>query len=236
VPHGWRAREAVRRLNDWFRLRDCPQAQTMAFADQGELFPVVRAAGCLRLELGTCLGPCAGACTRERYRDQVRAAQVFLGGEDDSPLSLLEAEMAAASQALLFERAAALRDKLETLRWLRDHLQRLRQARDGQSFVYPVSAAGGRDLWYLIHHGRVDRALPAPTDAAGQRDAAAAIEALYGTDQARGRLLAADQVDGVLLVAGWFRRHPEEHERTLEPAAALAQCRSAAAVLSPERC
>ena len=37
VPAGRRAGEAVRRLNDWFRLRDCPQAQEMVFADQGEL-------------------------------------------------------------------------------------------------------------------------------------------------------------------------------------------------------
>src|SRR5206468_7403517 len=29
VPAGHRAGEAVRRVNDWFRLRDCPQAQPM---------------------------------------------------------------------------------------------------------------------------------------------------------------------------------------------------------------
>src|SRR5262249_23946259 len=41
VPAGPRAREAVRRVNDWFRLRDCPQAQEMRFSDQQELFPVL---------------------------------------------------------------------------------------------------------------------------------------------------------------------------------------------------
>jgi hypothetical protein len=34
-----------------------------------------------------------------------------------------------------------------------------------------------------------------------------------------------EEVDGVLLVAGWFRRHPAERERVLEPEAALARCR-----------
>jgi excinuclease ABC subunit C len=235
VPAGRSAREAVRRLNDWFRLRDCTQAQEMAFADQGELFPVVRAPGCLRLEIGTCLGPCAGACTREAYRAQVRAARAFLAGEDDSPLSVLEAEMTAASAALLFERAGALRDRLEALRWLRDRLIRLRQAHKGQSFVYAVPGTGGQDLWYLIHHGRVARVLPAPADEAGRRAAAAAVEAVYATEDARGRLLAADEVDGVLLVAGWFRRHPEERQRTLTPDAARGLCRSAetTAVTSP---
>src|SRR5262249_38389065 len=44
VPAGRRAREAVRRLNDWFRLRDCPQAQEMVFAEEVELFPIARPA------------------------------------------------------------------------------------------------------------------------------------------------------------------------------------------------
>src|SRR5260370_6816954 len=34
IPLGLRAREAVRRLNDWFQLRDCPQVQQMVFAHQ----------------------------------------------------------------------------------------------------------------------------------------------------------------------------------------------------------
>src|SRR5262249_32652426 len=67
VPSGERAREAVRRVNDWYGLRDCPQAQEMVFAEQKELFPVLRAAGCLRHEIGTCLGPCAAACTQAAY-------------------------------------------------------------------------------------------------------------------------------------------------------------------------
>jgi excinuclease ABC subunit C len=233
VPAGRRAGEAVRRLNDWYRLRDCAQAQEMVFADQGELFPVVRAPGCLRYEIGTCLGPCTGTCTRAAYRDQVRAAQAFLAGTDDGPLTALQGEMAAASAALQFERAAALRDKLEALRWLRDRLARLRLAREQHSFVYPVPGDGGRDIWYLVHHGRVRRALPAPADRAGRREAATAVEAVYFAEGARGRLLAAEEVDGVLLVAGWFRRHPAERERTLVPETALALCRPAAAGVGP---
>jgi excinuclease ABC subunit C len=226
VPAGRRAREAVRRLNDWFRLRDCTQAQEMAFADEGELFPVIRTPGCLRLDIGTCLGPCAAACTRDAYRGQVRAARSFLTGDDDGPLSTMEAEMAAASAALRFERAAALRDQFEVLRWLRERLDRLRRARAGQSFVYPVAGEGGPDLWYLIQHGRVARVLPAPGDGTGGRQVAEAVEAVFFAEQARGRLLAADEFDGVLLVDGWFRRHPEERARTLAPGGALALCRA----------
>ena len=33
--------------------------------------------GCLRLEVGTCVGPCAAACTRSQYDRQVNVPRVF---------------------------------------------------------------------------------------------------------------------------------------------------------------
>ena len=68
LPAAGRLRDAVRRLNDYFGLRDCPEQVPMALADQRELFSESRRPGCLRYEIGTCLGPCVGACTRAAYR------------------------------------------------------------------------------------------------------------------------------------------------------------------------
>ena len=45
--------DAARRLNDLFKLRDCPQTVPLSFAEQGELFDPDRGAKCLRFELGT---------------------------------------------------------------------------------------------------------------------------------------------------------------------------------------
>jgi excinuclease ABC subunit C len=219
VPGAQQAREAVRRLNDWYRLRDCAQNQEMVFADQRELFPLVRGAGCLRHEIGNCLGPCAAACTQEDYTANVRAVLDFLEGKDSTPLAALERDMIAASSALEFERAAALRDKLEPLRWLSRHLQRLRDAVQ-HSFVYPVRGTSGGEAWYLVHHGRVAAVVAAPPE--GDRSAAlSALEAVYSGRDAGAT--SVDEVDGVLLVAGWFRRHPEERERALTPAEARAR-------------
>src|SRR5262249_44119779 len=39
IPAGRRAYEAVRQLNDVFRLRDCPQPQEMIYAEEASLFP-----------------------------------------------------------------------------------------------------------------------------------------------------------------------------------------------------
>src|SRR5262249_44674603 len=129
-----RAGEAVRRLNDWFRLRDCSQKQRLCFSDQPELFEIDRTPGCLRFEIATCMGPCAGNCSRDEYGAQVRAARAFLEGKNLEPLQTLEAAMLAAASAFQFERASALRDKLADLRWLSDRLTWLRSARDQHSF------------------------------------------------------------------------------------------------------
>jgi excinuclease ABC subunit C len=217
VPAGDAAREAVRRLNDWFGLRDCPQSQEMAFADQRELFPLVRAAGCLRYEIGTCLGPCAGGCTRSAYTQRVRAARAFLAGTNQNPLNQLEVEMASASAALDFERAAMLRDKWQTLTWLRRQIDRWREVREQEPFLYPVRGTDNQETWYLIHGGRVVAALPAPhTDKEGCARAEEFGKVYWKRRKSVAGPVPADEVDSVLLVAAWFRKHPQEAGRRLD--------------------
>jgi len=220
IPAGPKAREAVRRVNDWFRLRDCPQAQEMIFTDQGELFPVLRAAGCLRHEIGTCSAPCAGVCTHAGYREQVNAARAFLTGENRTPLEHLEKEMTLAAAALAFERAAALRDRLESLRWLVDSLDRVRTARERNCFVYPVTGHNQEEIWYLVQASRVMAMFPAPRDEPSRQQAHSALQAVYGVKPAPPACATTEEIDGILLVASWFRRHPEELAKTVEPAAA----------------
>jgi excinuclease ABC subunit C len=219
------ARQGIRRLNDWFGLRDCSQAQEMAFADHGELFPLPRSAGCLRYEIGTCLGPCAGACTRRAYADRVRAARAFLEGTDSSALLALEGDLTAAAAAQAYERAAALRDKLAALSWLHEQLDQVRRLRADGSFVYPLEGHGGVCWWYLIHHGRAVAAASAPQEEAARRAVAAKVEAVYRQDDTRLRLESAEHLEGVLLVASWFRRYPAERGRAWPPEEVLGRCR-----------
>jgi excinuclease ABC subunit C len=224
VPLGATAREAARRLNDLFQLRDCPQAQKMSFADQGDLFPEPRAAGCLRHEIGACLGPCAALCSRAAYEEQVSAVLRFLEGDDAGPLASLQRAMAEASAALAFERAAALRDRWQALQWLTRCLERLRQA-VRRSVVYPIAASEKTEIWYLIQEGRVRAATPAPRGEVGRQQAHAALTAVYRRGATPPGPLTLEEIDGVLLVDGWFRRRPVERERTLEVRRAWELCK-----------
>ncbi|HET6572239.1 MAG TPA: GIY-YIG nuclease family protein [Fimbriiglobus sp.] len=216
-----RADDAVRRLNDWFKLRDCPTTVPMAFADQPELFPDGdRSAKCLRFDIANCLGPCGGLCTRKEYAANVRAARAFLDGRDRTLLKELTQRMMAAASELRFEQAMALRDRLQLLAWLDDRLRFLRTARQGGSFVYPLTGPAGGTVWYLIHHGEVRAALREPVCPATVTAAAALIGQVFADPG--GGAVTDHTVDSVLLVTGWFKRYAAEKAKLITRAAALA--------------
>ncbi|MBN9118056.1 MAG: GIY-YIG nuclease family protein [Planctomycetes bacterium] len=218
----WRSDDAARRLNDWFKLRDCADTVAMNFAEQGELFDHDRAAKCLRFELGTCSGPCAGGCTQKDYAVGVRAAKAFLDGRNRSLLKVLREQMEAAAAAFEFEKATSLRDKLLAVQWIDDRLTLLRHARDQNSFVYPLTGTDGRSRWYLIHRGEVQAVAYPPT-----ADTAAGVARLLAatfTDHPAPAVLSDVAVDSVLLVAGWFRKHADERSKLLTRARAQAEC------------
>lgn len=215
-----KSEEAARRLNDWFQLRDCPQTVPLTFADQPELFPDARSARCLRFELGSCHGPCLSACTARDYSSSVRAAKAFLDGRDRTILREVTRRMAAAAAALEFEKALAMRDRLEALEWLDSRLALLRQARDRQSFVYPLCGDDGRTRWYLIHRGQVRAVCFVPTADDECSRAARLLESTFSRG-AGPAVLGGGAVDSVLLVLGWFRKNAGERGKLLTQAEAV---------------
>ncbi len=205
VPAGERASEAVRRLNNLFGLRDCPQSQELRFSEQGELFPMVDTPGCLRYEIGACLGPCIAACSRAEYDLRVRAVQSFLLGSSLGLLEELQRDMNAAAAEHRYEKAGAFRDKLLSLQWLHGKLEQMRRVRAEGSFIYPVG-----ELWYLIHAGRAIACIPAPRDEPGRQAARELIDAVYAKDNVGDGLTDYDKFEGVLLLNAWFRKYPQE--------------------------
>jgi excinuclease ABC subunit C len=214
---------AARRLNDWFKLRDCPQTVPLSFAEQPELFPQQRSPKCMRFELGTCSGPCVAACTRKDYGAAVRAVKAFLQGRDRSILTRLRELMAAAADAFEFEKATAMRDRLEVLEWLDARLTLLRQARTKNSFVYPLAGPDGRTRWYLIHRGQVGAVCCPPTTVTERKQIANLLATTFA-GKADPAVLSSGTVDSVLLVVGWFRKHAAEAAKLLKHEEALRLC------------
>src|SRR5262245_42724914 len=70
---------------------------------------------CLLHSIRQCTAPCNFRVTREDYRKQIRRLRLVLEGKKKRLLSEMEKEMAEASAAMLFEKAARLRDELQAL-------------------------------------------------------------------------------------------------------------------------
>lgn len=208
--------EALRTLSDALGLRDCSHDRRMQFADQGEIFPAPpRTPGCIRYEIGTCLGPCIAAPTAGDYADRLAQARAFLDGADLSPMTRLEQAMREASSRLEFERAGALRDRLQRLEGLREQFARLRFAVETLSFTYHVPGVDGDDRVYLIRRGVVRHEWRAPTTPEAER--ALADEARHALSDAAvlpSASLPAHEIDELLIVTSWFRGKPEELGRT----------------------
>lgn len=207
--------DAVRELNDVLGLRDCAADQKMHFADQPELFDIMpRTPGCIRFEVRKCLGPCVGGCTVHQYEERVAMARAFLDGVDDGPIEHLRREMEAASDRLEFERAASLRDKLKRLEALRSQFARLRFAVETLSFTYSVPGYAGDDRVYLIRRGRVRAESPVPTTPEDAASLVAMISDVYTPAERVTGQIPTHEIDELLLLSSWFRRFPEEFERT----------------------
>ena len=74
-----------------------------------------RSRPCLLYQIKRCSGPCVGYITSDDYAGSVHAAEQFLSGKTTSVQETLAAQMSAASDAMEFERAAALRDRIKAL-------------------------------------------------------------------------------------------------------------------------
>ena len=218
-----RVNDALRELSDVLGLRDCANDVPMHFRDQEEL-PVVatpRTPGCIRHEIGKCLGPCVAAVTEHAYTTQLALARAFLDGSSDGPMEALEVRMLAHSEALEFERAAQMRDKLQRLELLRIQLERLRFAVETLTFAYPVTGHANETRIYLIKRGTVRADLKQPVTRREQLEFAEWSRRIFGSKDRPTRQVPTHEIDELLLLSSWFQRNPDEFARTLAPDAAM---------------
>jgi excinuclease ABC subunit C len=222
LPINWRIREAIELVNRLFKLCDCPASVPMHFAEQRQLFSLDLRLQCLRGEMGTCLGPCAGNCTFTQYAAQLRAARAFLDGRDMKTLQQLERQLSEAAQMQQYERAARLRDTLERLQFLCGQLAVLREPPLPEQFVYPLNIRSRR-IWYLAAVGHVVGAVPQPTSSDDMEHCLTILAEAF--DRPRAERSPADPLASQI-VSSWFRSHPAETRAIFSPTEARQFCRS----------
>lgn len=104
-PNATAVRETLNTIHKVFKLRSCEDS---VFRN--------RSRPCLQYQIGRCSAPCVGYISAQEYQANVRRAELFLDGHNDALVQALGTDMERASAALEFERAAALRDQIASLR------------------------------------------------------------------------------------------------------------------------
>ncbi len=105
-PSARSARERLRLVASVFGIRGCSDSQFRS-----------RRRPCLQHQIGRCSAPCCGLVGEEEYAERLHGAILFLEGRSREVVKQLRQEMEAASEALEFERAAVLRDRIRALEW-----------------------------------------------------------------------------------------------------------------------
>lgn len=104
IPSAWSARQTYDLIRRIFPLRSCNKTITGK-----ETRP------CLKFHIGRCLGPCIGAISREEYREMVRRTVDLLEGKEELVIRELKAGMKKAAANTEFEKAAEIRDQIQSI-------------------------------------------------------------------------------------------------------------------------
>lgn len=155
----WAVNQTLTALQRVFLLRSC----TDAVFDS-------RDRPCLLHQIKRCSAPCTRRIEEAPYRELVEEAKQFLAGQVPSIQKRLAREMEQAAEALEFERAAALRDRIRGLTHVQGHSRiNVESVADadvvalhmaaGQSCVQVFFFRGGRNNGnrpYFLSHARAD--------------------------------------------------------------------------------
>jgi len=102
-------REAVQLLQGVFKYRTCRLEIIEGDKKNRSFRP------CLLHSIGRCTAPCAERLSKKSYREDIDRLSRFIGSKRSTMLREMNREMAAASAALEFERAATLRDQISAI-------------------------------------------------------------------------------------------------------------------------
>ncbi len=124
--------ETLNALLKAFPLRTCPDS---VFAH--------RSRPCLQYQIKRCSAPCVGRIDREAYHRLVQEVRLFLSGRSARIRDRLAREMQEAAEALEFERAAVLRDRLQALAHVQSR-QGINTRRVKDADVVALAVEGGQ--------------------------------------------------------------------------------------------
>ena len=111
---------------------------------------------CVQFQIGRCMGPCTGEADRDAYRDMVDQVRLFLEGKNRDLLDMLREHMEKAAEAMEYERAAELRDRIAKIEGALEKQKIISPHFENQDVIGIVVQGGHADIQTLfIRNGMV---------------------------------------------------------------------------------
>ena len=169
------------------------------------------ARACLYYDIKLCGAPCIGAQTKEEYWDNINGLMRVLSGHAESVLGELRQQMEDASEALDFERAATVRDRLQVVAQISAR-QRLVADLNADQDVIAFAQEGSDAVvqMFLIRNGRLVGseyfALDGTEDETTDEIVSTFLTQFYqdATDIPR-EVVIPEQIDEARIIEQWLR-------------------------------
>ncbi len=199
------------RMLEFFKVRRC-QIKIRRDPD----FP-----GCIYSEMKMCLAPCFAGCTKDEYNLEVQRLLAFLDTSGSSLRGTYEQERDKASEALDFEKAAALHKKLEKLDdALRGRSELARRIEDVDAVILQRTTEEHTVGMYAVRGGRLaepsylrfgDTSEPKSAEEAA-RNYLESVMNQEASAPGNSRQSALELSEHLWLLTRWFYSQPREGE------------------------
>jgi excinuclease ABC subunit C len=176
----------INALQKLFLLRSCTDS-----------FLARRDRPCLLYQIKRCSAPCVDRISKDDYAELVQEAKDFLGGKSQAVQRKIESQMAQAAEALDFEQAAMLRDRLRAATFIQGS-QAINAQGLGDADVFAMASKGGQVAVqaFFIRGGQNwgHRAFfPSHTDGLSEEDVLTSFLAQFYEEVPPARLVLVDR-------------------------------------------
>jgi DNA polymerase III subunit epsilon len=217
--------DALDSINKLFGLRECG----------GAIRPDPAANPCLYYDIKRCSAPCADLVSREEYLREVGDVIRFMQGEHDHVMLRFRERMQKKSDALDFEGAAALRDRIQALeRMIRQQRVMVHSVRK-QNLAIVTLARGSNVEVHFIKGGMLAAQFLVDQKRIVKKDLLDALRDIYAGRQTElfgGRI---EDIDEMRIIASWCLTRRDEStyvdidtfpkpDDALEPLCELVRC------------
>ena len=124
--------ETIDLVENVFNIRSCNRILPR---DIGKYRP------CLNYQIGKCSAPCDGRISQIEYKNQFSKIIDFLNGNHAEVIKIMESSMQEAAKKLQFEKAAKLRDKIDTVKHIKDR-QKITSTTLGNKDIVSIADVG----------------------------------------------------------------------------------------------